>query len=160
VTQAVGGGFVNFRDLTPPFNVRVTAPGYQTTQAQISTQTGVFYPDQNSLGVRIALRPLPPDPGVDEIIDRVGATPAIYHFNVHAAGAFNTQIWWLFGEYTDGLGLELTCNGQIIATADTVTPSYGDGFSTTVSAPCNYQLKLTSRRSDTITFRLRVRHPS
>lgn len=159
VIQAIAG-LINIRDLTPPFHVRVTAPGYQTTQAPISLQAGTFYPDVNSLGVRIPLRPLPPDPGVDEIIDRVGATPTIYHFDVHGAGPFTTQIWWSFGEYTDGIALELTCNGQIIATADTVTPSYGAGFNTTVSTPCDYQLKLTSRRADTISFRLRVRHPS
>jgi hypothetical protein len=103
---------------------------------------------------------VPPDPGVDEIIDRVGATPAIYHVNVHGAGLFSTQVWWNFGEYTDGIALELTCNGAIIATADTVTRSYGAGFSTKVSAPCDYQLKLTTRRGDPINFRLRIRHPS
>jgi len=127
---------------------------------RITTDSGIFYPDQNSLAVQIALRPLPPEPGVDEIIDRVGATPAIYHFNVQGAGPFNTQIWWSFGEYTDGVRLELSCGDQIIATADTVTPSYGAGFSTMVSAPCDYQLKLTSRSRDRIAFRLRVRHPS
>ena len=156
----ITAGFVNLRDLSPPFNVRVTAPGYQTTHESISTQTGTFLPDQNSLGVRVAMRPLPPDAGVDEIIDRVGATPMIYHVNVHGAGAFSTQIWWSFGEYTDGIALELSCNGAIIATADTVTPSYGAGFSTNVSAPCDYLLRLTTRRGDPINFRLRIKHPS
>jgi hypothetical protein len=156
----ITAGFVNLRDLSPPFSVRVTAPGYQTTQASISTQTGTFLPDQNSLGVRVPMRPVPAEPGVDEIIDRVGASPAIYHVNVHGAGPFSTQIWWSFGEYTDGIALELSCNGAIIATADTVTPSYGAGFSTNVSAPCDYQVRLTTRRGDPINFRLRIKHPS
>ena len=85
----------------------------------VSTQTGTFLPDQNSLGVRVAMRSLPPESGVDEIIDRVGATPAIYHVNVHGAG-----------------------------------------FSTNVSAPCDYLLRLTTRRGDPINFRLRIKHPS
>jgi len=157
--QAMPVGFARLLDMEVPFRVRLSADEYETAEFDVTSGNVTFHPQYNTAEVHLGMKPLPPPPGTDEFVVRLGARESgHWNFQLRGAGSFSALVRFEL-DYNDTLNVELRCDDRLLVSR-VVYGGRSLPVTATVPGACAGEVKIMpSIRYPDVVLRLRVTYP-